>query len=287
MKQYWKKLTAFFISALLIPGATALAESPQEKGLRIATEIDALPQTEKMTSEAIFRIYDAQDKLVFTKKSRAASLTRNFNDPANRLSRSISYFFAPADDKGNAALMIEQPGDQDDDQWVYLKGLRKPKRIIGSDKSSSFMGSDFSNGDVASRDINDFDYVWLATEEIGFKDKKIKTEKIESEFKEQKKKEDYGYSKMIAWVHPQTGLIFRGDSYDLNGQLFKRATLLSFAVKKNKAGKKVFIPTGMEMKNLLKGTRTVMITKNIKVGKKTKNIKESMFNTSYLTRKWW
>lgn len=287
MKKQVRKIASLFLSALLIPATMTLAETPQEKGLRIAKAVDALPTLEKMTSESVFKIYDSQDNLIFTKKSRAASLTKNYKDPDNRLSQSISYFFAPADDKGNGALMIEQPGDKDDDQWIYLKGLRKPKRVIGSDKSSSFMGSDFSNGDVASRDIDDYHYTWLASETVIFKGKKIQTEKIESEFKEQKKKEDYGYSRMVAWTHPKTGLIFKGETYDLNGQLFKKIRLLSFTVKKNKDGKKVFIPTGLEMKSVLKGTRTVMETKKIKAAKKAGNVKASIFNISYLTRKWW
>ena len=43
--------------------------------------------------------------------------------------------------------------------------------------------------------------------------------------------------------------------------------LLSFSVKKNKDAKKVFIPTGMEMRSLLKGTKTIMQTKKINVEK--------------------
>ncbi len=156
---------AVLLGALfIIPMGTAMAETPQEKGWQIKKAIDELPVVEKMTNEVAFRIYDAQGKLLFTKKSRAAIFTENYNDAENRLDRNISYFFAPADDKGNSALMIEYPGDKEDDQWVYLKGLRKPKRIIGSDKGSSFMGSDFSNGDVSPIDIDDSRYTWLGTE---------------------------------------------------------------------------------------------------------------------------
>lgn len=273
----------------MLPFSALLAETAQEKGYRIMKAIEKRPSIEKMTSQTIFKIYDTQEKLVFTKKSRSATLVKNYKDPESRLSQSISYFYAPADDKGNGALMIENDGDKDDDQWIYLKGLRKPKRVIGSDKSSSFMGSDFSNGDVAARDVEDSNYTWLATEKVPFKGKKITVEKIQSEFKNQKMKEDYGYSKTIAWVHPKTGLIFKGESYDLNGQLIKKMKMLSFAVKKNRDGKKVFIPTGMEMRSMLKGTKTVMQMppKSIKVEKQASKVKSSIFTTSYLTRKWW
>ncbi len=279
---------AVLLGALfIIPMGTAMAETPQEKGWQIKKAIDELPVVEKMTNEVAFRIYDAQGKLLFTKKSRAAIFTENYNDAENRLDRNISYFFAPADDKGNSALMIEYPGDKEDDQWVYLKGLRKPKRIIGSDKGSSFMGSDFSNGDVSPIDIDDSRYTWLGTEAIDFKGKQIQVEKIESVFKSDKKKEDYGYSKKIEWVHPQSGLLFKTEYYDLNGQLSKTMELLSFVVLQNRDGKRVFWTTGNEMKSVLKGTKTMMDITNIKVENEAGNVDPGMFNISSLTRKWW
>jgi len=263
-----------------------LAETPEEKGLRIATAVDRLPTLEKQIAETVLHIYDAQGKKLFSKKSRTASLTKDFRDPDKKLTRSISYFFSPADDKGNGALMIEIEGD-DDDQWLYLKGLRKPKRVLGSDKSSSFMGSDYSNGDVAARDIEDYNFKWLGTEKIKFRKKTLTVEKLESTFKDDQKKADYGYSKSVAWIHIKSGLPFKTEVYNLSGQLHKKGRLLSFKVKKNRDGKKVFMPTGMEMKNVLKGTKTVMEMKNIKAGKKATKVKPSIFKVDYLTRRWW
>ena len=262
------------------------AETPSEKGRRLMEEIDSLPVMEKMTMETVLDIYDSQGKKIFSKKSRAATYNLNYRDKEKRLMRNIGYFFAPADDKGNASLMIEVP-DSDDDQWVYLKGLRKPKRIVGSDKSSSFMGSDFSNGDVAARDIDDSEYVWLASEKVPFKGKSISTEKIESKFKSRQKSEDYGYSKTIVWMHPKSGLPFKIEYYNTNGQLAKKSKLLGFTVKKNRDGKKVYFPTGLAMKNVLKGTRTVMKMKNIKVEAAAKKIKPGIFKIEYMTRRWW
>lgn len=267
--------------------STTYAETPEEKGWKIMKAVDNLPTFEKSQSETIFKIYDAQGSLLFTKKARSASLATNYQDPDKRLSNAIMYFYAPADDKGNGALMIEKPGDEEDDQWMYLKGLRKPKRVIGSDKSSSYMGSDFTNGDLARGDFDEYNYKWLASEKIKFKKKTLKVEKIEIAFKDKKQREDYGYSKMVSWVHPQSGLIIKGEKYNLDGQLNHRMNLLSFTIKKNKVGKKVFMITGMQMSNLLKGTKTIMEMKKLKVEKQVKKIKPSIFALEYLTRRWW
>ncbi len=276
-----------WISVLcLVIASTVNAETPEQKGRKIMEQVDSLPVMERMISETVLYIYDTQGKKIFSKKSRNANFTTDFRDKDKRLRRSLSYFYAPADDKGNGALMIEIDGD-DDDQWIYLKGLRKPKRIIGSDKSSSFMGSDFSNGDMSARDIDDSNYTWLATEKVTFKNKKLTVEKIQSIFKDDKMKDDYGYSKNIVWMHVNSGLPLKMEMYNLSGQLYKTAHLKSFSVKKNRDGKKVFIPTGMEMKNVIKGTKTVMEMKKIKTGKAAAKIKPDIFKTDYLTRKWW
>lgn len=287
MKNLFKSLIIFSALFCFVNISTVFAETNQEKGWRIMKAIDQMPVIQKLYSENTFKIYDSQGKLIFTKRARSASFVEDYKDPDKRLSRSISYFYSPADDKGNGALMLEKPGDEDDDQWIYLKGLRKPKRVIGSDKSSSFMGSDFSNGDVAARDINDYIFTWQGTDIVEFKGKKIKVEKIQNEFKSKQKKEDYGYNKSVIWVHAKSGLVFKGEMYNLNNQLFKKMRMISFAVKKNKDGKKVFMATGMEMKNMLKGTKTIMDISNLKVEKKAKKVNPSIFSLKYLTRKWW
>ncbi len=280
------KLVLATCCALLTFAANGFAVEENQKGRQIMDSVDALPLIEKMISETTLDIFNSQGSLLFSKRSRTASFVQDFRDQDKKLNRSLSYFYAPADDKGNGALMIEKAG-MDDDQWIYLKGLRKPKRIIGSDKSSSFMGSDFSNGDVAARDIDDSNYLWLATEKITFKNKTLKVEKIQSTFKDPQMRKDYGYSKNIVWIHVKSGLPFKMELYDLNGQLYKRATLLGFTIKKNRDDKKVFIPSSMEMKNVIKGTKTVMTMKNIKTEKTAGKVKPEIFKIDYLTRKWW
>ncbi|MCP4757503.1 MAG: outer membrane lipoprotein-sorting protein [Proteobacteria bacterium] len=270
----------------LFAASSALAETPEEKGRRLMEQIDQRPVMEKMISETVLHIYDSQGKKIFSKKSRSATFAKDFRDHKKRLSRSLSYFYSPADDKGNGALMIEIP-DADDNQWLYLKGLRKPKRVVGSDKSSSFMGSDFSNGDIGARDIEESNYTWLGTEKVAFKKKKLTVEKIQGVFKDEQLKENYGYSKTIVWMHVKSGLPLKMEYYNLNGQLAKKARMVSFSVKKNRDGKKIFMVTSLEMKNVLKGTKTVMKMKKIKVGKAAAKIKPAIFKVEYLTRKWW
>lgn len=286
-----KKKTIKILTSILIVAfslvSISFAETVEEKGYRIMQKIDELPAFEKTFTDSSFKIYGTSGKLLFTKKFRSASFNTDYKDPKKRLSKNISYFYSPADDKGNAALMLEKAGDEDNDQWMYLKGLRKPKRVIGSDKSSSYMGSDFSNGDISRGDLEDYNYKWLSTEKYKFKKKMLKLEKIEIVFKDKQDQEDYGYSKMVGLIHPASGMIFKADSYNLDGQHVKTMTMLSFKVLKNKDKKTVFMPTGMRMSSLTKGTKTIMQTKKVSVEKRAKKVNSKIFNLDYLTRRWW
>jgi hypothetical protein len=288
MKTMQKSYHILMITLLifLIPFSSILAETAQQKGRKIMEKIDSLPVLEKVLNQISLFIYDSQGKVIFTKKVRGAQYYSDYQSATKRLIHTMSFFYAPADDKGNGSLIVEVAND-DDDQWIYLKGLRKPKRIIGSDKSSSFMGSDLSNGDMAPKNIDDSNYIWLGSDTVLYKNKKIVVEKVQVAFKKKQMQQDYGRSKAVIWVHLNSGLVFKSEQYDLNSQLFKTTRLLSFKVLKNKDKKSVFIMTSSEAKSVLKGTKTVMKMTNIKTGKAAKSVRKEIFKTSFLTRRWW
>src|SRR5688572_14080302 len=56
-------------------------------------------------------------------------------------------FSSPADIKGTGFLQIEH-SEGDDDLWIYLPALKKSRRLVANNKKDSFVGSDFSYGDI-------------------------------------------------------------------------------------------------------------------------------------------
>jgi outer membrane lipoprotein-sorting protein len=79
----------------------------------------------------------------------------------------LSFFLAPADVRNTGLLTHDYySGDKDDDQWLYLPDLRKTKRIATSDKSSSFMGSDFSYADITRRVLDEWSYKLLKESDV-------------------------------------------------------------------------------------------------------------------------
>ena len=83
------------------------------------------------------------------------SFTKDFGDDTYR----VLFFLEPAEVKNTAFLTYDyKDADKDDDQWLYLPALHKSKRIASSDKSGSFMGSDFTYSDMTSIQTEDYDF---------------------------------------------------------------------------------------------------------------------------------
>jgi hypothetical protein len=123
---------------------------------------------------------------------------------------SIMFFQSPADVKDTGFLTYDYDDvTKDDDQWLYLPALKKIKRIASSDKSSSFMGTDFTYADMTKRNINNYQYT-LVKEDTVNGDKVWVIEAVPSNEKE---KEETGYSKSVLFVRQDNFVPIRGVSW--------------------------------------------------------------------------
>ena len=74
--------------------------------------------------------------------------------------KSRSVFEWPADVKGTKLLTwTHKKGD--DDRWLYLPAVKRVKRISSSNKSGSFMGSEFAYEDFSSQEVEKYTYKLL------------------------------------------------------------------------------------------------------------------------------
>lgn len=71
---------------------------------------------------------------------------------APSLAKSLITFRAPADVSGMKFLQI-QNRDADDERFLYTPELRRSRRIAGSTRGESFMGTDFTYADLDGRDL--------------------------------------------------------------------------------------------------------------------------------------
>ncbi|MBA1437624.1 MAG: outer membrane lipoprotein-sorting protein [Epsilonproteobacteria bacterium] len=127
----------------------------------------------------------------------------------------IMFFKTPADVKDTAFLTYDyDDSSKDDDQWLYLPALKKVKRIPTSDKSSSFMGSDFSYYDMTKRDMDDYSYKILKHVKVRGHD----TTMLESVPNNDRVIEESGYVKTIGLVREDIDMVVRSIGFLKNGK---------------------------------------------------------------------
>ncbi len=141
----------------------------------------------------------------------------------------------PATDRGDLSLIVfDQPRDiagtvtlthsmilDPDDQWIYLPEVKRVKRISSTNKSGSFVGSEFAFEDLASQEVDKYSYRYLGTEDCGAAFPGNQCFKIERT----PEYDNSGYAKQIVWMDTQEFEARRTDYFDRNSNLLKTLTL--------------------------------------------------------------
>ena len=125
-----------FLPALLLvllPPAAA-AETPEARGLAIATEADQ--------RDSGFGDYTSDVKMILRNKQGQESV-REIRSSTLEVEgdgdKSMTIFDKPRDIQGTALLSFTHK-EGPDDQWLYLPALKRVKRIASDNKSGPFMG---------------------------------------------------------------------------------------------------------------------------------------------------
>jgi len=135
----------------------------------------------------------------------------------------LMFFLTPADVKETGFLTYDyEDSNKDDDQWLYLPELKKVKRIASSDKSSSFMGSDFTYSDMTSRNVEDYTYEIMKEPMVGGH----KTWQLKVTPKTEKTIEETGYTKSIMFVRQDNFVIIQALNYIKLGSKLKYMKVL-------------------------------------------------------------
>ena len=202
-------LSIAVLSIALASGA--YAESPEEKGLVIAQEVDSRDRGWK----------DQRASLVMTLRNRQGQESRRelristleVDDDGDK---SLTVFDTPRDVKGTAFLSFTH-ATKPDDQWLYLPALKRVKRISSRNKSGSFMGSEFAYEDLSSQEIDKYRYKWLRDETLDGK----KTMVVEY----YPVYENSGYTRQVVWIDSEIMQIVRTEFYDRKDALLKTLTI--------------------------------------------------------------
>ncbi|MCE2390644.1 MAG: outer membrane lipoprotein-sorting protein [Proteobacteria bacterium] len=190
-------LFAFLGAALLLAAEAGGVSSPSAREImqRVEDRDDGDLQTSDLEMILI-------DKSGYQRVRQLRSFGRDVGEDK----QSIMFFLSPADveDTGFLTYDYDDP-ERDDDQWLYLPALKKPKRIASRDKSGSFMGSDFNYSDMTDRELERYDFELMGEVEI----EGHPCWQIKSVPRTRKEIRETGYKQSVLFVRQDNDIVIR------------------------------------------------------------------------------
>ncbi len=161
--------------------------------------------------------------------------------------KSLMEYTAPARIEGMKILMH----NEGDDIWFYSPRTSRVRKIASHQKNQSVAGSDFSYEDMSSRDMRkDYNAVLKGEQSRAG----VPCYYLEMTAKS----DDKTYSKALLWVDKEKYVTVEAHFFDEDGRLWKKLTVDDIEQING-----YWTPRTIEMKNVLKGSRTVMRMKKI------------------------
>jgi hypothetical protein len=132
--------------------------------------------------------------------------------------RTILAFNSPFDVKGTKVLSYSH-STRDDEQWIYLPAFKRVKQIADANKTTSFMGSEFTYEDLNSLTVQleKFSYRYLGTAELEGKPCLI-VERLPRYARS-------GYKRQVVWIDKSNYVVVKVEYYDLKDAPLKTLTL--------------------------------------------------------------
>jgi outer membrane lipoprotein-sorting protein len=189
-------------------------------------------------------------------------------------SKLVVRFSTPADIKGTSFLQVEHI-DGDDDLWIYLPALRKSRRLVANNKKDSFVGSDFSYGDISLPKVDQYRHTLLRSEKVDGFDCYV----VESAPASDSVRADSGYSRKVTWVRRDNFVETKVEYYDLAGRLWKTQRVTRHELVEPQKAR--WFPLQREMTNHQNGHRTLITMAKVIPGIA---VPDEVFTTRYIER---
>ena len=202
-----------WLAAIAIP-AHAQNPTPEQVGLDIATEARERGRG--------FGNFTARQTMVLRNRQGQESrreLRVKVLEVEGDGDRSLFVFDEPRDVAGTA-LLIHAHREAADDQWLYLPALTRVKRISSSNRSGSFMGSEFAYEDMSVPEVEKFTYRYLREEPCG-----ALTCTVSERFPTDERS---GYLRQVVWQDTEEFRVWQVEYYDRKDAHLKTLTLTDY-----------------------------------------------------------
>ena len=179
------------------------------------------------------------------------------------------------DEMKGTILLIFDYDTRDDEMWVYMPALKKPRKIVSSKSSKSFMGTEFTLGDMAVTNIEDFKYSLKGSDNIDGVDCWI----VECIPAKQQVSSKSGYSRKILYIGKNDYITRKGMFFDRNGKLKK--ILTAGKVKKVDPASSEYMAFEMAIENVQNGKKSSIVMDEITLNH---NLKDEIFTVEWLEK---
>lgn len=234
----------------LVLGALTLAPAPQgaraeDQAVGIMKKNFESSRVQSSLSAATFTLTNRDGE------SRKRLTTGNTKLQPNSLdNRRVVRFQSPADINGTATLIIEH-AEREDDMWIYLPALKKVRRLSASNKRDSFVGTDFSYGDMIGHKVEEWNHRLLKEDTVDGALCYV----IESTPRTPAVQANSGYSKRLSWIHKSNYSTVQAETWDEAQQPFKR---MQFSDLRQVGGAGRWQAMRMQAENRQTGHRTLI-----------------------------
>ncbi len=242
-----KKFIAVCLAFVTLPVFAMTADD-------IMAQVDQVEDAPTVKSDMTMVLVDQKGK------QRVRSM-QSVSAEYEEIDKSLMFFLEPTDVKGTGFLMFDyEAAETDDDQWMFLPALNKAKRIANSDKTGSFMGSDFSYSDMSKRNLEEWTYEIVKEDAVNG----VPVWLIESTPVDDKVIEKTGYVRSIVYVRQDNFRVIRAINY-----LEKKGEVKLMNVAAHEVINGYWVNTQIQMLTQKNGNvihRTLMKLSNVEVG---------------------
>ncbi|MBN1757545.1 MAG: outer membrane lipoprotein-sorting protein [Chitinispirillaceae bacterium] len=243
----------------------------QEKltALEIVNRAQDVLRVKGVQAVSVLRIIDEKGRERIRKIKQVTKIYDN-----GETEKKLIRFIEPADVKGTGLLTFDY-NSKEDDLWVYVPTLRKVRRIVSSEKSKSFFGSEFTYADMSPPSPDDFDFKLLGEEKVG----DVLCYKVEWKPKNDDVAEENGFSRRITFSGKDNFVVRKSIYYDMDGELYKE--LIVHEIKELDTKNHKFRYMNSEAINKQNGRRSIFVNEKIEF---KPDVDDKYFTTGYLER---
>ena len=245
----WVQAASKYTCVLVILAVAIVAAEQAPDARKVMEDVYRQDTSHDITMKANFQVFDKQGQ-----SAKKDFVFRRIGSPGD--SKTLVVFTSPKEIHGVALLSINQHGVADR-QYIYTPATQRVRSVVPQERSTRFIGTDFTFEDIGERVLDDFSYRLIAANETidGHKSYKVEATPVDQSRSQ--------YKFIYYWVAQDVPVILYAEFYDAQGREVR--VLHASAIKRVNG---IWGARHTEMRTLQDGTRTVLTIDDVKFNTK-------------------